>query len=170
MAFDNDFGARGHIKITRLALDDLDGFAVEGTQERSLIHLGRNGHPADYRHSGITALHDGERHWLTKLFPFRPDHPDVLLGQKQASHVAVVDRHDPRYRPVGPPHVGGSRDDNPPGIEVAAAIVLVHLRNRKPIERGVGAQQNVLLAVSRASRDPLRRNRFLSMYRHQMLD
>ena len=146
MAFDDDFGARGHLKIVGLALDDFYGFAVERPEERSFIHLGGNGHPADHRHAGVTALHNGEWHWLADLFPFRPDHPDMLLRQKQAGHVAVVDHHDPRDRPVGPPPSGVLRDDDTPGVRVTPAIVGVHQRNRKPIQRRVGTQQNVLLA------------------------
>jgi hypothetical protein len=149
MSLDHDFRACGHLEIARLARDNLDRFTIEGAEEGSFIHLGRNGHPADHRHSGVTALHDGERHWFADLFPFGPDHPDVLLGQKQAGHVAVVEHHDPRYRPVRPSAVRCGGDDDTPAVHVTPAIIGVHQRNRKPIQCRVFSQQYVLLARGR---------------------
>ena len=148
MAFDHDFRARGYVEIVGLALDDLDGFAVKGTQERSFIHLGRNGHPADHRHAGIAALHDGERHRFTDLSHSAQIIPMCCWGKNRPvmwrlSSVMIREIDQLVHRPSG---VRATMI--PPGVEVAAAIVLVDLRNRKPIQRRVCAAQNVLLAGS----------------------
>ena len=157
IAFDDDLGARRHVKIDRLAFYQFDRRAADGADDVVFAQVLRHRRAADEIERRLPADGDRDRHFvLAGLLPGSGVLPDMLRAPHQdrdhilARHHAAIDAdiHD----------VGGGilGDDAAVGEDVAAAVGAVPLRRREIVEVDVVAFDDVLL--HRSGGDDFRRD------------
>ena len=147
IAFDHDLGGGRHVKIDRLAFDEIDRLAADRAHDIVFAHAlghrraageGERRLPADRdrnRHLGAAAVLPGGDMVADVLRAPHQDRDAVLGGHHAAIDADVL-------------HAGGRvlGDHAAIGEDVAAAIDPVPLRHRKLVEVDVLAGDDVLLA------------------------
>src|SRR5437870_7452542 len=131
-ALDDDLGAGRHLQVDRLAADELGRLAAICTHHVPLADAGRDRRARQERHDRIPADHAGHRHRLSARRVFQEVLAPVLAaldeqerrGVLLADHAAIdADVHRARLRIA--------RDDPRERVDVASALKVVPLRDRK---------------------------------------